>query len=98
LREAFLENQRRTIHNVYKIVGLSFGKCQPILSDALNEQRIAAKFVQRMPSKHQNEYRIAVCTELKKQPENGPNFISKVITSDESWMFGHDPKKTQQSS
>jgi hypothetical protein len=61
-------------------------------------QRIVAEFVPRMPSKNQTEYSIAICTELKEQPENGPNLISNVITSDESWMFGYDPKKTQQSS
>ena len=38
----------------------------------------------------QNEYCIAVCTELKEQAENDPNFISNFITGDESWVFGYN--------
>jgi len=42
----------------------------------------------------QNEYCIAVCTELKEQAENNPNFI----TDDESWVFGYNSDMKQQSS
>jgi hypothetical protein len=46
----------------------------------------------------QKEHRIAVCTELKEQAENDPNFISNIITGDETWVFGYDPETKQQSS
>jgi hypothetical protein len=43
----------------------------------------------------QNGYCIAVCTELKEQAKNDPNFI----TGDESsWVFGYDFETKQQSS
>jgi hypothetical protein len=42
----------------------------------------------------QNEYCIAVCTELKEQAENDPNFI----TGDESWVFGYNSEMKKQSS
>ena len=64
------------IHDVYNIVGLSYGACQRILSDELNIRRIAAKFVPRVLSSDRKEYRISVCTELKEQAEKDPNFIS----------------------
>jgi hypothetical protein len=35
VREAILEDRKRTIHDVCDIVGLSYGTCQGILSDAL---------------------------------------------------------------
>jgi len=89
--ETLLEDRRRTIHNVCNIVGLSYGTCQRILSDELNMRHIAVKFVPRLLSSDQKEYRISVYTELKKQPENDPNFISNIITSDESWVLVYDP-------
>jgi hypothetical protein len=33
-------------------------------------------------SSDQNEYCIAVCTELKEKAENNPNFISNIIIGD----------------
>jgi len=45
---------------------------------------IAADFVPRLLSSDQKEYRISICTELKEQAKNDPNFISNIITGDES--------------
>jgi hypothetical protein len=54
---------------------------------------IAAKFVPRLLSNDQKEYRIAVCTELKEQ---AANFISNIITGDKCWVFGYDRETKQQ--
>jgi hypothetical protein len=59
-------------------------------------RRNAAKFVSRLLSGDQKEYRISVCTELK--AENDPNFISNIIIGDESWVFGYDAETKQHSS
>ena len=32
-----------------------------------------------------------VSMELKEQVRNDPDFVSKVITGDESWIYGYDP-------
>ena len=66
--------------------------------DELSVRRVVSKFVLMLLSSDQKEYCIAVSTELKKQTENDPNFISTIITGDKSWVFGHDPETTQQSS
>jgi hypothetical protein len=36
--------------------------------------------------------------ELKEQVRNDPDFLSKVVTGDESWIYGYDPETKQQSS
>ena len=48
VRQAILEDRRRTIHDVCNIVGLSYGTCQGMLSDGLNMRRMAANFVPRL--------------------------------------------------
>jgi hypothetical protein len=98
VREAILEDRRRTIHDVCDIVKLSYGICQRILSDELNMWRIAAEFVLRLLCNDQNEHRVAIHSELKEPNENDPNFISTIITGDESWVYGYDPETKQQSS
>jgi hypothetical protein len=41
---------------------------------------------------------IAVCSELKEQIENVPNFICAIITGEESWVYRYNPEAKQQSS
>ena len=96
--EAFLEDWQRTVQVVCNVVRLSYGMCQWILSGELSVRHIASKFVLLLLSNDQKEYCIAVSTELKEQTENDPNFIFTIITRDESWVFGHNPETTQQSS
>jgi len=41
---------------------------------------------------------VSVCTDLREQAQNNPNFMSLVITGDESWVYGYDPETKQMSS
>jgi hypothetical protein len=68
------------------------------MSQELNMRRIAARFVPRVLSNDQKEHRVAICAELKEQTENNPNFISTIITGDESWVYEYNSEAKQQSS
>jgi histone-lysine N-methyltransferase SETMAR len=61
-------------------------------------RRISARFVPRLLSDDQKTLRISVCRELKQQARDDPNFISSIITGDETWVYGYDPETKQQSS
>jgi histone-lysine N-methyltransferase SETMAR len=61
-------------------------------------RRVSAKFVPRLLSDDQKAHRVSVCRELKQQARDDPNFISSIITGDETWMYGYDPETKQQSS
>jgi histone-lysine N-methyltransferase SETMAR len=61
-------------------------------------RRISARFVPRLLSDDQKAHRVSVCRELKKQARDDPNFISNIITGDETWGYGYDPETKQQSS
>jgi hypothetical protein len=49
------------------LLGLLYGTCQCILSDKLNMMRIAAKFVPRLLTDDQKQYRLEISMELKGQ-------------------------------
>jgi hypothetical protein len=59
---------------------------------------LSEKFLPRLLSNDQKEHHVAICSELEEQTENDPNFISTIITGDESWVYGCDPERKQQSS
>jgi len=46
----------------------------------------------------QRDHRFQVCTELQKAVTHDPNFLSRVITGDESWLYNYDPETKRQSS
>jgi hypothetical protein len=80
---------------------ISYGVCQEILTDNLKmRRRIAAKFVPRLLTNDQKQRRVNVCLELlvREKANEDPTFISRIITGDESWIYGYDSETKQQSS
>jgi histone-lysine N-methyltransferase SETMAR len=58
---------------------------------------ISAISVPRLLSDDKKALRVSVCRELKQQARDDPNFISNIITNDETWVYGYDPETKQQS-
>jgi hypothetical protein len=59
---------------------------------------ISVTFVPRLLSDDQKALRISACRELKQQARDDPNFITNIITGDETWVYGYDPGTKKQSS
>ena len=59
---------------------------------------IAAKFVPPFSNNEQRDHRVQVCTELQNAVRHDPNFMSRVITGDESWLYDYDPETKRQPS
>jgi len=47
-------------------------------------RRISARFVPSLLSNDQKTLQVCVCRELKQQARDNPNFISNIITGDET--------------
>ena len=61
-------------------------------------RRIAAKIVPCPLNNDQHDHQVQVCTELQKAVRHDPNFLYRVRTGDDSWLYIYDPKTKQQSS
>jgi hypothetical protein len=48
-----------------------------------------------MLSDDQKAHRVSVCREYKQQARDDTNFISNIITGDETWVYGYDPETKQ---
>jgi len=68
---------------------------QWILTLNLNMRHVATKFVPHLLTQDQKNTHLTLCQELKNQVESDPDFLSKVITGDESWCYGYDPETKQ---
>jgi hypothetical protein len=98
VREAVHEDRRQSIQDIANAVGISYGSCKSILTENFNMRRVAAKFVPCLLTQDQKNRRLEVCHDLKKLVEDDPDFLSKVITGDETWIYGYDPETIQQPS
>jgi len=98
IRQKVNEDRQYTIDEISEALGVSWSSCQQILTMDLNMRCVAAKFVPRLLKQEQKNTRLTLCHDLKNQIESDPNFLSKVITGDESWCYGYDPETKQASS
>jgi len=59
---------------------------------------IAAKFVPRILTTEQKEWRLSVATNMLQEAESDENFMGQIIMGDETWVYGYDPETKCQSS
>ena len=60
--------------------------------------RVDAKFVPRLMTSDQQAHRVQLCHDLLDHSENDKEFLSKIITGDELWVYGNDVETKVQSS
>jgi len=76
-----------TIVKLEQEVGISHRSIHVILSDNFKMRCVGAKFVQRQLTTDQMECRMMVAGDLFEKSTQYPMFLTKIITSDESWVF-----------
>jgi hypothetical protein len=68
------------------------------LPEDLRMRLVSAKFVCRLLTEEQKDSCVNVCRDLKEKLRNDPNFLTKIVTGDESWCYAYDPETKQASS
>jgi hypothetical protein len=57
--------------------------------------RIATKFVPQLMTNDRKQQRINMCLELWEKAFKDPTITSRIITDNESWIYGYDPETKQ---
>ena len=91
-----MENRRITIGEVAEDVSISVGSCHAIFSDILGLRRVAAKFVPKFLDFNQKTHRMTIAQEMLNDVNDDPDLLERVITGDESWVYGYDVKNKAQ--
>ena len=69
-----------------------------ILTQDFGMKRVVAKFVLELLLPKQKEHRVAIASDLIHISNDEPDFLKKVITRDESWVYSYDLERKAQSS
>ena len=67
-----------------------------ILKEDLGKRKMCARFVPHSLTLEQRKARVTSCQDIIAMAEADKNFLNKIITGDETWCFGYDPKTKRQ--
>ena len=84
------KDHRLNVRMIAEEMGLEKNAVRRILTDHLHTQKICAKLVPRNLSVEQKVNWLEICLDLLGRLEIEPDFLDKVITGDESWLFDCD--------
>ena len=98
VKKIVMENRQITIREVAEDVGISVGSCHAIFSDVLGMKSVSAKFVPKLLNFDQKNRRMSIAQELLNDVNDDPDLLKRVITGDETWVYGYDVETKAQSS
>ncbi|UYV72680.1 hypothetical protein LAZ67_10000284 [Cordylochernes scorpioides] len=98
IKELIKSNRRISIKDLSSETGLSVGLCHQIVTKDLDMIRTSSKFVPRILTEEQKEFRLDVCKNMVEMTRTDPEWMQKIITGDETWVYQYDPETKRQSS
>ena len=78
---------RLSVRMIAEETGLNKNAVHIIVTEHLHMRNICAKLVLKNLSVEQKANRLEICHDLLGRLKIEPNFLHKVITGDESWVF-----------
>ncbi|UYV84926.1 hypothetical protein LAZ67_X004042 [Cordylochernes scorpioides] len=91
------ENPRTTLLELEQDTGISKTTIGRIVTEDLKLKKTPAKFIPRFLSNEQKLCRLATCEDMMEMTRTDPEWKDKIITGDETWVYGYDPETKPQS-
>lgn len=98
VRRLVNDDPKITTRAISRETNISLGSVVSILHDKLNMSKISARWVPRLLTSVHRQTRVELCNHFINQFDRDPeNFISRIVTGDETWLYGYDPATKQMS-
>ncbi|UYV72352.1 hypothetical protein LAZ67_9002754 [Cordylochernes scorpioides] len=91
------ENPRTTFLELEQDTGISKTTIGRIVIEDLKLKKTPAKFISRFLTNEQKLCRLATCEDMLEMTRTDPEWKDKIITGDETWVYGYDPETKPQS-
>lgn len=99
VKNVVTEDRRRTVREIAEATNTSYGTVRTILHEHLSMTRLCARWVPRLLTTEEQETRVAVSRQfLRRYSRENDDFLDRIITCDETWLWLFDPETKQQSS
>lgn len=98
VRRLIEDDRRRTTSEIASEVGISYGSTYSILTEELGYRKVCARWVPRLLTADQKLHRLQVCGRLLARfQEQGDQFLTHIITCDETWVHHYTPESKRAS-
>ncbi|KFM62221.1 hypothetical protein X975_23124, partial [Stegodyphus mimosarum] len=92
-------DHRITVRQLHALLNISVGSVHSIMVEHLQLKRVCARWIPKLLTHEQIQHRVDVFTKWKERLEQeGDNFLKRIITADDAWLYHYDPTMKQQSS
>ena len=91
-------NRHLTLQEFSDEVVIGIGSCHQIFIEEVLMRFVSAKFLPRLLTEDQKENRVEISQKLLANANYNENFLKKIVTMDESWVYLHDVETKMQSS
>ncbi|UYV62501.1 FRMPD3 [Cordylochernes scorpioides] len=91
------ENPRTTLLELEQDTGISNTTIGRIVTEDLRLKKTPAKFIPRFLTNEQKLCRLATCEDMLEMTRTDPEWKDKIITGDETWVYGYNPETKRQS-
>lgn len=97
VREALDSDRRLTVRTLSAMIGVSVGTIYTILTEHLKMSKVHARWVPRLLKDSEKERRVKDSkTFIKRYEKDGNDFLNRIITTDETWLWFYDPETKSQ--
>ena len=97
-QQIILANRRITIDELAQSLQISHASAQEIVDEILRYRKVSARLVPRQLTKEHKRRRVEICqTLLNRYNNKGEEFLSRIVTGDESWVHHYSPESKSQS-
>jgi len=97
-REMVLANRRVAIDEVACSLQISHGSAYQIIHDELGFHKLYARWVPRELTAEHKCKRVEICQRLlDRYNKEGEEFLSRIVTGDETWVNHYEPESKRQS-
>ncbi|XP_033224565.1 protein GVQW3-like [Belonocnema kinseyi] len=98
VRVAVEQDRRLNVRELEDELGIPKSTVWRILTENLGMTRVCAKFILKLLTDQQKNLRLEIAQDNLEIINSDENFFQKVITGDETWVYGYDPETNQLSS
>ena len=97
-QQMILANRRITIDELVQSLQISHGFAQKTIHEILGYRKVSARWVPRELTEEHKRRRVEICqTLLNRYNNEGEEFLSRIVTGDESWVHHYSPESKRQS-
>jgi len=98
INELILEDRRISAKSIAEQLGISRERIRSIIHEDLDMRKLSTKWVPKSLNADQKRQRCRSSEQLLEFFRRDPNdFLSRLVTTDETWLYHYDPETKQQS-